>query len=118
MNRYDRSGQSSLNDLAQQVRQGSRQAAERFVEVMRPQMERMVRQTVRRHSGPDSYGPASPQGQRILEEYRSFCQPGQGASGLSGDEIVARVAGRLCQTMLDQLRANRAAPMALETVRC
>jgi hypothetical protein len=106
MNRFDKSNKISLHDLAQQVRQGDRQAAERFLERMRPQMERMVRQTVRRHVGPDCYGTLTTQGRLILAEYHRFCQSAVELD-LSSDEIVARVAHRLCENMVGQLQSER-----------
>ena len=106
MSRSDKNDKISLHDLAQQVREGGHGAAERFLEALRPQMQRMVRQTVRQHVGPDCYGTLTDQGRLILAEYHRFCRQGRAITGLSGDEIVARVADRLCETAVRRLEAE------------
>ncbi len=117
MNHVDSMSRSSLSGLAQEVRLGLPQAEERFIERMRPQMERMVRQTVRQH-GRRPQEETSPQNQRILAEYQLVCQASEAPFCLSREEIVAQVARRLCESMVGQLRSERSHLMARETVRC
>lgn len=111
MNHFVQSGKSKWNNLAQEIRRGSREASERLVEELTPHAERIVRHTVRHGQS------HSRRGQWILEEYHQLCSDGLLTSGLSRDELVSRVALRLCETMVDELVSGGTGPMALETVR-
>jgi len=111
MNHFEQSGRNKWNNLAQEVRRGSRGASERLVEELTPHLERIVRHTVRHGQS------NSARGQWILEEYYQLCPDGLLASGLSRDEVVSRVTLRLCETMVDELVSGATGQMALETVR-
>ncbi len=111
MSALNMSASESLDYLAQQVRRGVRGAAERFVQVMQPQMERIARRTLRRGAG------SSRQDQWILEEHRRVCQDPATAASLSREEIISRVAWGVCESMVWELQAGRSCQSALETVR-
>lgn len=111
MNPNEMSASSWLTELVQEVRQGSPGAAERFVEAMQPQMVRIVRYTVRQGTARSS------QERSILQEYHQVCRGNPAAFSLSGEEIVARVASRLCDRMVGRLQTNEHRQSALETVR-
>jgi hypothetical protein len=111
MSQFETSEYSSLTYLAQEVRDGSWGAAERFVEALQPQMERMVRNTVRRGTA------TTYEDKQILDEYRRVCQTMPVVSFQSRGEIVTRVASRLCQSVVRKLQSSRDRLSALETVR-
>lgn len=111
MNHFEQSGTNKWNTLAQEVRRGSHKARERFVEELTPHMERIVRHTVRHGRS------LSPRDRRIMEEYQQLCPGGRTPTGLSRDEVVSRVALRVCYSVVGQLISCRNPQAALETVR-
>lgn len=110
MNSFDQLECNDLNVLAQQVRLGVWGAAERFLDEMHPQMERMVRRTIRRGIG------KTPKEQCILRHYRHVCDNHPDASSLSLEEIVSMVAWRVCESMVQELKMSRIRQADVETV--
>lgn len=110
MNSFDKPESYDLNELARQVRLGVWGAAERFLEEMHPQMERMARRTIRRGIGNTA------KEQSILRHYRQVCDDHPDVSYQSPDEIVSLVAWRVCESMVQEMQAMSKRQAALETV--